>query len=183
MQVEPHIAFHGMGPSDAIRARVEKEIDKLEKFFGHITSCRVVVSKPQKRHHHGDLYAVNVHLVLPDGREVLANRNPAKDHAHEDTYVAIRDAFAAARRQLQDQARKIRGDVKRHAEPATGIVETLLAEKNYGFLRSHDGREIYFHRNSVLNDGFDKLRIGDPVTYSESDGDEGPQASMVRPTH
>lgn len=181
MKTEFQITFEGIGPSDSVRARVEKEIERLERFFGRITACRVVISKPQKRHHHGDLYGVSIHLTLPGGKEIVVNRNPAKDHAHEDAYVAIRDAFSAARRRLQDETRKMRGDVKHHGGPPQAIVGTLVAEEGYGFLETADGREIYFHRNSVVNDNFDKLCVGDPVTFAEAQGEKGPQASTVKP--
>lgn len=181
METEPHIIFEGIDPSDAISARVVSEIDKLERFFGRITTCRAVISKPQKRHRRGDLYAISVHLTLPDGRDVYADRNPPKDHAHEDVYVAIRDAFSAARRQLQDEARIMRGKVKQHEGPPEAIVGALVAEEDYGFIETEDGREIYFHRNSVADDGFDKLAVGDRITFSEARGDKGPQASFVKP--
>lgn len=181
METEPHIVFEGIGPSDSISARVKAEIDKLERFFGRITACRVVISKPQKRHRHGDLYAVLVHLTLPSGKDLHADRNPPEDHAHEDVYVAIRDAFNAARRQLQDEVRILRGKVKHHESPPGATVGVLVAEDDHGFLKTEDGREIYFHRNSVANSGFDKLAVGDRVTFSEALGDEGPQASFVKP--
>jgi ribosomal subunit interface protein len=181
MEIAPHIIFEGIAPSDAIRARIEQEIEKLERFFGRITACRVIIAKPQRRHHHGDLYAISVHLTLPDGKDVHADRNPPDDHAHEDVYVAIRDVFKAARRKLQDEARKLRGDTKRHDGPPGAVVGALVAEENYGFLQTDDGREIYFHRNSVANDGFDRLSIGERVAYSEALGDKGPQATFVKP--
>ena len=181
METEPHIAFEGMPPSDFISTRIHDEIARLERFFGRITSCRVVVERPQHRRRHGDLYSVSVHLSLPGGREVVASRNPDADHAHEDAGVAIRDAFSAARRQLQDEARKLRGKVKRHDGPPEGIVGTLVAEEDYGFLESADGREIYFHRNSVVNNGFDDLSVGDRVAFAEARGEKGPQATTVRP--
>ncbi|MEO1240438.1 MAG: HPF/RaiA family ribosome-associated protein [Pseudomonadota bacterium] len=181
MEVEPHIVFEGIEPSESIRTRIESEIEKLERFFGRITACRVSVSKPQQRHSHGDLYAAAVHLTLPNGLDIHADRNPPKDHAREDVYVAIRDVFSAARRQLQDEARKLRGDVKHHDDPPAAVVGTIVAEEDYGFLETEDGREIYFHRNSVVNRGFDKLSVGDHVIFTEAAGDKGPQASTVRP--
>ena len=180
MEVEPHIVFEGVAPSNSMKARIDSEIDKLERFFGRITACRVVVRKPQGRRRHGDLYAVAVHLTLPNGQDVHADRNPPEDHAHEDVYVAIRDAFKAARRKVQDEAHKLRGDVKRHEKPATAIIAALIAEDNYGFLKTDDEREIYFHRNSVASGGFDKLAVGDRVSFTEADGDKGPQASAVK---
>lgn len=181
MEVEPQIVFEGIDPSDFIRNRVLDEIEKLELFFGRITACRVVISKPQSRHRHGDLYAVAVRLTLPGGQEVHATRNPTQNHAHEDAHVAIRDVFAAARRQLQDTARKLRGDTKTHEGPPEAIVTTLVAESDYGFLEAEDGHEVYFHKNSVADDGFVKLAIGDRVTFSEARGEKGPQATYVKP--
>lgn len=181
METEPHIVFEGIDPSDAIKARIDSEIARLERFFGRITACRVVIGRPQRRRHHGDLYAASVHLTLPNGRDVHANRNPPQNHAHEDAFVAIRDAFNAARRQLQDEARVMRGKVKHHEAPPAAVVDTLLLEEDHGFLKTEDGREIYFHRNSVANGGFDKLAVGDRVTFSEALGDKGAQASFVKP--
>lgn len=181
MEVEPKIVFEGIDPSDFVRNRILNEIERLERFFGRVTACRVVISKPQGRRRHGDLYAVAVRLTLPGGQEVHATRNPTQNHAHEDAHVAIRDVFAAARRQLQDKARKLRGDVKAHEGPPEAIITTLVAESDYGFLEAEDGHEVYFHKNSVADDGFDKLSIGARVTYSETRGEKGPQATYVNP--
>lgn len=179
MQVEPQIAFEGFEPAEHVRSRVSSEVEKLEEFFDHITSCRVVVKATPGRRQHGDLYEVSIHVVLPDGREVVANRHPAANHAHEDALVTIRDAFRAARRQLQDEVRKLRGDVKQPVGPPLARVKSLIAEENYGFLETEDRREIYFHRNSVAKDEFDRLQVGDTVSFHESLGDKGPQASTV----
>lgn len=179
MQVEPQIAFEGFEPAEHVRSRVSSEIEKLEQFFEDIISCRVVVKAASGRRQHGDLYEVSIHMVLPGGREVVANRHPPANHAHEDVLVTIRDAFSAARRQLQDEARKLRGDVKQPAGPPLATVKVLIAEQDYGFLETADRREIYFHRHSVANDEFDQLRVGDTVSFHESLGDKGPQASTV----
>lgn len=181
METDPRVTFEGMAPSEAVRTRAMREIEKLERFFGRITACRISIMKPQNRRQHGDLYAVAVHLSLPGGREVHADRNPPLNHAHEDIFVAIRDVFAAARRKLQDETRKLRGDVRLREAPPEAVVDRMIAEENYGFLETVDGREIYFHRNSVANDGFDRLKVGARVSFSETQGDKGPQATFVRP--
>jgi cold shock CspA family protein len=110
----------------------------------------------------------------------VVRRDPPERHAHEDPYVAVRDAFDAARRQVEDYVRKRRGETKSHDTPAHGEISRLLAERDCGFIRSADGREIYFHRNSVLHDGFDRLDVGSEVRYTEEAGEEGPQASTVQ---
>jgi len=94
-----------------------------------------------------------------------------KDHAHEDVYVALRDAFKAARRQLQDSIRKKRGKVKQHEAPPHARVTKLYLAEDYGFLEGHDEVEIYFHRNAVLHGAFDDLSIGTLVRYVLAEGE------------
>jgi cold shock CspA family protein len=95
--------------------------------------------------------------------------------------VAVRDAFDAVRRQLEDHVRRRRGDVKTHDAPSHGRVASLFAERDYGFIEASDGSEVYFHRNSVVGGGFDKLAVGDEVRFSfhAEEGEKGPQASTV----
>jgi cold shock CspA family protein len=142
-------------------------------------SCRVVVEAQHQHHHKGNLYHVRVDITVP-GHELVVSRDPKDHQAHQDVYVAIRDAFDAARRQLEDYARKLRGDVKEHEVPPHGHISELLPEQDYGRIQTTDGRSIYFHRNSVINADFDSLSTGDPVRFDEEVGDEGPQASTVR---
>lgn len=178
MQTPPEIVFSNMDSSDFIRARIEDEIAKLEQFHDRITRCRVIVEAPHRHQNKGNLYNVRVHLSLPGQGEVDVNRNPREHQAHQDVYVAIRDAFAAARRQLQDLARKRQGQVKQHETPSHGRVSRLFPDESYGFIESADGRELYFHANSVI-DGFKSLSVGSEVRFSEEMGIKGPQATTV----
>lgn len=106
MQVPLQVAFDGVEHSDAVEARVREEAAKLEQFHGRIVSANVVIAKPQRRHHKGDTFQVRIHLAVPDAPDIVVSREPAATGAHEDVYVTIRDAFKAARRQLQDTAEK-----------------------------------------------------------------------------
>jgi cold shock CspA family protein len=181
MQVPLQIVFQHIGPSDAIEAAVRKEAQRLERFYGRITSARVVIARPQHRHHQGDVFSVRVHLELPGGKHVDITREPAATGRHEDAYVTIRDAFDAAGRQLQDQVRKLDGAVKAHELPPHGVVAALVPEHDHGFIAASDGREIYFHRNSVIEGRLEDLAVGQEVRFSETEGDKGPQATSVRP--
>lgn len=188
MQVPLQITFEGgLDASEALRRRIEREAGKLEQFHDRITSCRVAVIGRGKRRRHGDLYAVRLQITTPGEGDVMIDRNPPADHAHEDAFVAVRDAFAAARRRLQDRRRRQNGYVKAHEEPPLGRVTRLFADDGFGFLESADGRQIYFHRNAVIDGVFDRLAVGDPVRFAESEGEKGPQASTVhivrRPVH
>lgn len=181
MQIPFEITFEGMDPSDAVRARIEKEIGRLERFHDRITSCRVAVKAPGKHKRHGGLFEVRIYLVIPGGGEVSVRRNPASDHAHEDIYVAIRDAFAAARRQLQDTDRKMEGTVKTHEAPPQGRIARLFHYEGYGFIETPEGDEVYFHRNSVDGEKFEKLQVGQKVRFTTELGEKGLQASIVHP--
>lgn len=115
MTVPLQVVFHGLDRSDAIERRIFERTEELERFHDRIIKCRVVVEAPHKSHRRGRLYKVKIDLELPKGEIVVDRAGPA-DHAHEDVYVAIRDAFDAASRRLEDFARKRRGDVKSHGE-------------------------------------------------------------------
>lgn len=119
MQIPVQITFRDMEPSPAIEQRVREKTAKLERFFDRITSCRVLIEAPHVHQHKGRLFHVRVDLTIPGG-ELVVSRNPSEHHAHEDVYVAIRDAFKAAERQLDEHAEKIRGHVKNHSRPEIG---------------------------------------------------------------
>ena len=179
MQIPLQVTFRNMDPSAAVDERIREQAEKLEQFHGRVSGCRVVVEAQHRRHRKGILYHVRIDLTVP-GAEVVVSRDPELDHAHEDVYVAIRDAFDAARRQLEDVARVKRGALKTHEEQQHGRVLRMVPREDHGFIETSDGREIYFHRHSVLDDGFDRLEPGSPVWFVDEMGDEGPQATTVR---
>lgn len=112
METEPQIVFEHIDSSDAVRQRILEEIAHLEQFHGRLTACRVVVGAPEKHKHKGKLYQVRIHLSVPGRAEVAVRPSTAGHQWNEDPMVAIRHAFDAARRQLQDKTKKKRGDVK-----------------------------------------------------------------------
>jgi cold shock CspA family protein len=160
--------------------RVRSHVDELETRFGRITTCRVAISYPSGHHRTGGLFEISIHLTLPDGKEVIAARTPQNDERHADFRYALNDAFKRARRQLQDQARRLQGQVKHHEPLPTGRIARIDASGVFGFIETSDGREVYFHRNSVLDDGFARLKPGVTVRFAEEEGEQGPQASTVQ---
>lgn len=178
MQQPLQITFRNIPRSESIEAAIREKADKLDQFFDKIMSCRVIVESPHSHQHQGRLYLVSVDVTVP-GTELVANRSPDKHHAHEDAYVAIRDAFDAAKRQLQDYKRKLEGKVKAHETPAHGRVIELAPDREYGRIQTADGREIYFHRNSLVRGDYRDLEVGSDVRFVEETGEEGPQASTI----
>jgi len=179
MQLPVQITYRGLEASAAVDADIRAKAAKLDQYYDHIMSCRVMVEVPHHHSRQGNTYHVRVDVKVPD-QELVASRDTAKYDSHEDLYVAVRDAFAAVQRQLEDYARHRRGDVKTHEVPGHGSVVRLDPEKGYGIIADGAGRELYFHRNSVLDNAFTKLAIGSEVRFAEETGDRGPQASSVR---
>jgi cold shock CspA family protein len=124
---------------------------------------------------------VAVRLTVPPGQTISVTHAGRRTHAHEDVLVAVRDAFRAARRQLQDHVRRHDGRTKAHDVPLHGKVARLLADHGYGFVAVSDGRVVYFHRNSVVGGRFEQLHEGAEVrlTVAENESAMGPQASTV----
>jgi ribosomal subunit interface protein len=178
MMIPLQISFRHIDPSPALESRIRAEATKLEQFHENIISCRVVVEAPHRHQHKGKLYNLRIDLKAP-GKELVVTKQQHDKHAHEDIYVVIRDAFNAMRRQLEDHAKIQHRRIKAHEIPAHGRVLQLIPIQDYGMIKTPDGREIYFHRNSVLNDEYDNLSEGDEVRFVEEAGDEGPQASTV----
>ena len=178
MPIPMQITFRNMDPSDTVRARIEQEATKLSQMNNRLMSCRVVVEAPHRQHRQGTIYHVSIDAKVP-GTEIAVNRDPGEHHAHEDVYVAVRDAFRALARRLEDVARERRGDVKTHEAEPHGHVAQIFPD--HGFIESTTGDQVYFHAHSVVNNGFHRLQIGDEIRYSVEIGEKGLQATVVKP--
>ena len=178
MEIPLQINFRHMEPSDALEAKIRQKVQKIEQLSEHITSFRVTIDQQHKHHHQGKLFSVKIDFTVP-GNEIIVDRHPDNHHAHEDAYVALADAFDACRRRLKDYLKRRRGKVKAHETMPRGRISKLSPYQDYGLIETLDGREIYFHRNSVVDEDFDKLTEGDNVRFSEEMGEKGPQGSTV----
>lgn len=197
MKSQLQITFRNMRSSKEVEEWIREAAAKLDSFYSQIMGCRVELQIPHRHHKRGGPYHIRIDLRLPQG-EIVVKREPSlrgrarrleelelKKHAevnalHKDLRRTIDDGFKAAGRRLQDYARRQRGDIKRRAPLLEARVSKLLPQEGYGFLISVDGREIYFHRNSVLGAAFPRLKIGTTVRFAEERGEKGPQATTVR---
>lgn len=178
MQLPLQITFRHIDHSDYIEADIRKHAEKLDTYHDNIISCRVVFDSPHHHKHKGNLYHVSIDVKVP-GHEISVSREAEHHHNHQDAYVAIRDGFEAVYTKLKNLAQQRRGEVKHHEQHDTGKIMQLLPEQDFGLIETMDGREIYFHRNSVVNKNFDALEPGIPVRFHEEMGDKGPKASSV----
>jgi ribosome-associated translation inhibitor RaiA len=113
------ITFNDFPESDAVWLAVQERVEKLEHFYDRIIRCYVVISCPHRHRHSDRLFRVQIHLVIP-GNDVFIGRHPTLKESHRNIYVAIRDAFDAADRVLQDRVDRLRHHVKNHGQMLPG---------------------------------------------------------------
>ncbi len=179
MEKQPQVTVRGAEVFPEIQARCFDEIDKLERYYSRITSCNVVITASHQQHQKGNLWDIRIDMAVP-GQELIVSRTPDQHHKDEDLEVAVGDAFKRARRQLEDYVRKHRHLVKTHEQHhAVGKVVHLDGYAGHGFLEDSGGRRIYFHRNAVSGDTFERIEIGAQVRFVEERGEQGPQASWL----
>jgi cold shock CspA family protein len=181
MQLPLEITFRGVQKNEAVENLIHKKIERLERICDYITSCRVVVESRQEHQRTGSPFRLRIFLAVPPGHDVVVQREETQGHVNEDLPMVVRDAFQAAERQLKELVEKQRGQVKTHPEQErVALVDKLFPEEGYGFIKTPEERVLYFHRNAVLGDDFDRLEIGTGVRYVEELGEEGPQASTLQ---
>lgn len=179
MQTEPRISFQNMDSSPALEADIRERIAKLEEFHPRLTACSVVVQVPHRTSTQSPIFEVRIDLSIP-GDEIAVTREGGLNHAHEDVHVALRDAFDAAKRLLEDHVRRASPHrTKRHPEVEHGAVVRIFPEDGYGFLETADGREIYFQQDSLTKPNWDQIAVGSRLRFKERDGDKGPFATQV----
>lgn len=190
------ITFHHAKATMDAEQRIRAEVEKLSRFYKRIMGCRVVIEGSSGRRE-GNPYLVRVDLTVPGGELVVRNEPSVTGSARQiekpeirkalesrssqkGLRLAIHDAFKSAGRRLEDYARRQRLDTKQLVPPPAARVTQIFPDKGYGFLITLEGREIYFHKDSVLNQAFTRLKVGTTVTFAEEAGDKGPQASSVK---
>jgi cold shock CspA family protein len=196
-QIPTQITFRGLAHSDALESEIHQRVSWIEQFYPGIIRCRVLVELPHRHRREGRHVRVRIEITVPGGEPIVVGHEPSLhgrlkhigedahrketevEGAHRHAAVAIHEAFDAARRRLEDFARKQRGSVKTHEVPSHGEVVELSAADGYGFIQAGENR-IYFNRASVLDDAFDELAVGTAVAFVEEHGEKGPQASTVR---
>mgnify|MGYP006307178829 CR=1 FL=1 len=182
MQVPLEISYRNIEKTDYIESLVREKAAELDRVHSHITSCHVAVEKPQSHQQQGNPFRVRIDVRVPPGHELVVKQKPTGGEMHRELSAVIRKAFSAMKRRLKKLEEQQRRDVKSHPEQTEnqGIVKKLFPEHGYGFLRTLNNREVYFHKNSVLHNGFEDLEEGTLVRYVGEMGNNGPQASTVQ---
>lgn len=180
MDVPLEIAFHNVEKSEGLERLIRERVQRMHRRFSHINSCRVAFEAPHRSPSDRPRgYHVRIETRVP-GKELVVSRDPGR-RDHFDPQMAVRDAFDAMERRLEQFSQEVRGDVKSHEPPLQGRIARLFDD--HGFISATDGREIYFHRNAVVDGRFGDLAEDAPVELSVATDESpiGPQATTVRP--
>lgn len=209
MKVTPEIVLKGVEMTPLIDKSVAKGIAKLEQVCDYIIGTRIAVEQVQGRHQTGNLYRVRIEIRVPGWTDIVVKRSskeskkgllledkvepespqpirhnsiPIRKTREEPLPALVRRTFDSARREIEKVVDRQHGKVKIHPQQQiTAIVEKIFRERQYGFLRTLDGQEVYFHRNSVLHRHWENLKVGTTVRYTPEVGEKGLQASTVEP--
>lgn len=188
MPVPVEIAFHNIASSGAVEESIRRHIDRLERIYTRMTSCRVCVDQRNQNQNETIPPVVHIEISVPGHQDIVVAHEPGhlqNKYQTPDLNNAINEAFRIAERQLSKHKDKMSDHgaaVKAHeaANEFRGQVAEMSPGEDFGFLITKEGGLLYFHRNSLLNGDFDALGRGDEVTYIEVMGDTGPIASKVR---
>lgn len=179
MQIAPEIIFHDVDRSEWVENYIVERVGRLDKFAQGITRCHVTLSQEVASHSKGNRYSVMVEVRLPPNHDLAAKKQKVVRDMPTQLPALINQAFAAIETQLKKTAQLRRAEMKTHDSEPRGLVASLSPE-GFGFIRSFDNQEVYFHRNSVLHGDFDRLAIGTEVRFSPEEGEKGLQASSVQ---
>ena len=183
METQVEVTFRGLPADPNVDALARREAHKLERYGQKLVSCRVAIEQPQRHQQGGSPFRVRLFIGAGLQQPIVVTREPLKSDMHESLRTIVLGAFRAARRQIQSMTQRRRGETKALQEPRALVVRLFPGasrEEGYGFLKTLDGRELYFHRHSVLHDDYERLAVGTEVRFEEEDGDNGPQASTVQ---
>lgn len=177
------ITFQDIPVEPRARELIEEKVAKLEMMSPDLQGIRVVVSAPHQRYRARNHFSVRVEMTVP-GRELIRSRAHGDHPATENLFVAIREAFRAAERQLVS-FRRNRFESLRvpHTGRPVGRIISLFPYEGFGFLLTEDGREVYFEKGAVTKNQFPFLQVGQSVHYAEAEGRVGPRASRVEARH
>lgn len=179
MQTPLEIAFHNLPSTPGVEASIRRRVSKLERIYERLVGCRVSVEALHQQHHTGNVVSVHIEMKVPGGT-LAVSREPHRARertAKPNVQASLRQAFHAAEERLKSFKEQQRGDTKVHTPLFEGKVAQL--EKDYGFIQTDAGTQLYFHRQSLMGGSFEALKPGDTVHFEESSGDTGPAAAKV----
>jgi ribosome-associated translation inhibitor RaiA len=133
MAVPVQLTLRDVRRTDRLEQEIERRVATLARVFPRIERCRATIELPHKSRVAGNRYRVRLELAIPGedivvvedpatagdlraaGEEAVSKADEAVDVEHRYLFVTLKDAFEAARRQLESRADRLQGEVKTHA--------------------------------------------------------------------
>jgi ribosomal subunit interface protein len=179
MEVPLELTFRNVQKTEALEELIREKAGKLEQFHSRITSCRIAVEQRHEHQSSGHPYRVRLEVRVPPGHDLVVDQRPKHHDMHDTAERVLLDAFKAMERQLQKLSDRQHGEVKHHDVPIAFVVR-LFKENGYGFIKTPEGREIYFQQAATLPHNWEHLEVGTQVRFEETMGEMGPQATTVQ---
>jgi len=156
------------------REKVEEELARLQKHY-HDPILHARVEIIGTGHHRHGAFEVRLAASIPGDTITLIRQG-------ELVLPLLVEAFDALDRRLAEHHHVLQQQVKAHEETVLlGRIARLFPGKDYGFIETEDGLEVYFHAHAVKKGTFSHLAPGMPVKFAQEPGEKGPQATWVRP--
>lgn len=179
MDIPVELRFYRVQKTDQVEKLINDRVDKLETFHSHIISCRIAVEHKQEHQTTGNPYRVRIEVRVPPGHDLVVDKRPQESPMHDPLERVITNAFKAMERQLKALSDRQNLKTKHHEVPIAFVVR-LFKEQGYGFIRTPEGREIYFQNAATLHNDWGRLEVGTEVRFEETMGEMGPQATTVQ---
>jgi ribosome-associated translation inhibitor RaiA len=187
VQVPVEISFHNMEYSEWAEQEIRARIADLESIYDRLTYCHVRVDQRATNSNDTIPPVVRIEMGVPGRKDLVVAHEPDRlqqRYQRPDLHKAINAAFRIAERQLRCFKDKLKDHTVavRHeaAQNNLGQVTEVNPDRDFGFLLTREGGQLYFHRNSMLTGDFDALTVNEEVYYVEDVGDTGPIATKVR---
>lgn len=179
MQIEPIISYQNLDHSPAVEELVHTRIKALEKRYERITGCEVTLDAPQKKKRHGRVFRVRLYLRLP-GPDLSFSRAVSQGSAQDDLMLAVNRAFSAAEKAVKKRKKvRVGIEVKHHPPVLHGEIIELEPELGHGWVRADNGHRIYFQRDSMTSNDWNRLKTGKRLRFRALEGEKGPYATAV----
>lgn len=181
MQVPLEITYRNVEKTEDIDRLIREKMAKIEKICNYIVSCHVVIEHPQEYQNAGNPYQIRIEMSIPKNHYIVVKHGMGKEDMHLPLSTVIRKAFDAVRKQVRELVQRQHAHLKVHDVNGTiGIVNKINREEGYGFLLNAEGEDVYFHKNSVVQNEFDQLYEGATVIHTEEPTERGPKATSVK---
>lgn len=173
MKLPLHVIFRDMIPLPSIEPEIRRRADKLDQWTPDVMSCQVRVEADDSRRRSGHAYRVQILVRVPD-EEIAVGM----DHADEDIHRAVREAFDAADRRVEEYVRRRRGQTKAHHLVLRGRI-CMLSDDGVGAILTESGETFHFDRSHVAHPAFEQLAVDQPVRFLEGVTRAGREARRI----